>query len=305
MDAVELVSVTTEDGVALHGALCHVENSSDANQAALAADSRSSDAFPIDVAISMHGVGGSFYSGKLFPPLVAGLRHRGCPVLLANNRGHDGFYTASRNGKACRIGAAYECVDDCRLDLRAWLSFLESRGLKRIGLIGHSLGAIKVVYAQAIECFESVTALVSLSAPSLSFDRFKKSAKRTDFEADLVDAKTLLDAGNEGQLFETRVPFPMLLAASAYLDKYGPDERYEVIRHAAKLTCPSLFMYGESELNAPTDAFRDVPNHLRNLSNAKQWFDVEVVPGGDHFYTGRQDWLAGRIVSWLSSRSFS
>ena len=170
-------------------------------------------------------------------------------------------------------------------------------------MVGHSLGAVKAVYAQSIEQFASIQALVSLSAPSLCYSRFSRSAMQREFLNDIDAAQALVDSGHSKRLFETRVPFPMLLSGEAFLDKYGIQDRYELLQHASGLRCESLFVYGESELQSPSGAFLDLPVQVRQLPNAKQYIDVEVVPGGDHFYTGRQDWLAGRILNWLQHRS--
>ena len=55
----------------------------------------------------------------------------------------------SKGGR--RLGAAYEIVDDCRHDLLAWLDLLRERAGPRIALVGHSLGAVKTIYALAHE----------------------------------------------------------------------------------------------------------------------------------------------------------
>ena len=67
-----------------------------------------------------------------------------------------------------RQGAAYEAVDDCRHDLTAWVDYLKRRAGSRIGLVGHSLGAVKCLYALAREPGLSVACVVALSPPRLS-----------------------------------------------------------------------------------------------------------------------------------------
>ena len=85
-------------------------------------------------------------------------------MLSVNTRGHDSVFGASLGNVRRRFGAAYEMVDDCRHDIAAWIEFLASRGHERIVLIGHSLGAIKAVYAQAHEKLPQVAAVVAVSA---------------------------------------------------------------------------------------------------------------------------------------------
>ena len=131
---VDLVQVTTSDALRLHGALeLPVEGSRDETLPRPAA---------VDAWLCLHGTGSNFYSastlGGLAPKLLAG----GAAVLRANTRGHDLVCTGpSAQGRSMQ-GAAFERVDESPLDLAAWLDFLEQRGFTRIGLLGHSLGAV-------------------------------------------------------------------------------------------------------------------------------------------------------------------
>ena len=56
---------------------------------------------------------------------------------------------------------AYEVVDDCRHDLAAWLDWLKQLAGPRLGLLGHSLGAVKCLYAQANQPDAAVTRLAT------------------------------------------------------------------------------------------------------------------------------------------------
>src|SRR5438128_1162149 len=128
---VELVRTTTRDGVRLDGAF----------QAAAGGAG-----LGLDGACLVHGTGGSFYSS----------------VLLANTRGHDVVSNAATAQGGRHLGAAYEVVDDCRHDLAAWLDWLRQRVGSRLALIGHSLGAVKCLYATAHEPQAGVGAAVAV-----------------------------------------------------------------------------------------------------------------------------------------------
>jgi alpha-beta hydrolase superfamily lysophospholipase len=119
-------------------------------------------------AILLHGVAANFYTSSTFEPLISRLQSLGIAALAVNTRGHDSVFGASLGMVRRRFGAAYETVDDCRHDVAAWVELLKSRGHERIVLIGHSLGAIKAVYAQALEKLPEVVAVVAVSGPRLS-----------------------------------------------------------------------------------------------------------------------------------------
>src|SRR5947208_281114 len=126
----ELVSVQTADGVGLHGTLRRPATGFGAPAA-------------FDCVVLHHGASANFYGASpLFDRLERGLVAAGSAVLRVNNRGHDIVFNGSRG----LLGSAYEIVDDCRHDLRAWTDFGENSGFRRIAHWGHSLGALKSIY---------------------------------------------------------------------------------------------------------------------------------------------------------------
>ena len=147
-DLFELVVATTPDFVRLHG-LFQISSQSPSH-------------LPLDAVIILHGLGGNFYSSKLNLRLADTLLELGVSIVLANTRGHDGISMNTVSGRAQTIGAAYEIVDDCRHDVRGWVNWLTERGYNKIGLVGHSLGAIKSLYAQAYEPQDNVKAIIGL-----------------------------------------------------------------------------------------------------------------------------------------------
>ena len=62
-----------------------------------------------------------------------------------------------------RAGAAYEIVDECRHDVAAWVAWLRQRIGPRIGLVGHSMGAVKALYAAAYEADIEAAVIIAIS----------------------------------------------------------------------------------------------------------------------------------------------
>lgn len=129
MKLTELVQVTTSDGLRLDGSL--------REPARCRATSQTPDAF-----LLLHGVGGTFYGGRMFEALTQPLLNQTAAVLRVNTRGAGSVSMFATDGGATRGGAAFEVVDQCRHDIHAWCDFLVQRGYQRIALLGHSLGAI-------------------------------------------------------------------------------------------------------------------------------------------------------------------
>lgn len=284
---VDLLQTTTRDGIRLDGIL-HMP-------AALGNSPLGVDGFCL-----VHGTGGNFYSSSLFDCFTNYLLERRCAVLRVNTRGHDGISTAvtSRGGR--RLGAAYEIVDDCRADIAAWLDLLRNRVGQRIGLVGHSLGAVKCLYTLAQEPRDDVVCLAALSPPCLSYARFCNSELREDFRATYARAEELVESGQPAALMEVKLPLPFVITAAGYVEKYGPDERYNFLRFTSGLRLPVLFTFGGVELESNM-AFRGMPDALSSVRKSTQRFEVVSIPAADHFYSGKRDELLACFGSWLES----
>ena len=284
---VELVETQTADGLRLDGFL-------------RMADSDVSGKTTCDAAILLSGVGSNFYGSSLMRHLTEMLVDSGVSALSVNTRGHDGVSTASTSRGGKLQGAAYEIVDDCRHDVTAWSDFLAQRGFSRIALIGHSLGAIKALYSQALQPHEQVSQVVAISPPRLSHKNFHHGPQSPAFFESLSTAQQLADRGEANMLFQATFPFPLVLSVATYLDKYGPESRYDIFQFAPRVVCPIRFIYGGDELENGGIAFAGLPEAIAKLS----WSNppsIEVVPNANHFYAGRFDQLSAIVRSSLST----
>jgi len=291
---VELVRTVTRDGLRLDGALSALPDSRLPTPDSLAASA----------AILLHGVASNFYTSSTFEPLISKLQSLGLAALSVNTRGHDSVFGASLGNVRRRFGAAYEIVDECRLDIAAWIEFLKSRGHQKLVLIGHSLGAVKAVYAQSQEKFSEVAAVIAVSAPRLSYSAFMNAPERRLFWESMHTAEEMEKAGQGDELFTSKFPFPMLMTAAAYIDKYGPAERYNLLKFADQLCCPALFTYGSKELASGGIPFAGVPDALMSLSSADRR-TVAVIEGADHVYTGVAEKLAAEVAQWLKDVDYA
>jgi pimeloyl-ACP methyl ester carboxylesterase len=295
----ELVRTTTRDGVRLDGAL-HDSVPGSLLEPALSAG-KAGGPRP-SAAILLHGVAGNFYTSSTFEPLIPRLQALGLAVLCVNTRGHDSVFGTMAGNVRRRLGAAYETVDDCRLDIAAWIELLASRGHERLILVGHSLGAIKAVYAQAHEKWQQIAAIVAASPPRLSYGAFVNSAESSQFRESLSTAERMIAEDNGDELFTAKFPFPLLITASGYLDKYGPAERYNILRCASDVHCPALFTYGSKELSGGGIAFDGLPDALRSLPHSERRSTI-VIEGADHIYSGVAKTLAEKIAAWLQPQA--
>jgi pimeloyl-ACP methyl ester carboxylesterase len=280
---IELVQTTTRDDVRLDGAFFTPSSSS----------SNGIDAF-----LLIHGTGGNFYSSTLFDAVSEHLLQLGCAVLRVNTRGHDGISTAvtSRGGR--RLGAAYETLADCRHDLAAWIDWLRQRAGNRIGLIGHSSGAVKCLYALAQEPGLPVKSVVAISPPRLSYSWYCRSANAQTFLDTFHRAESLVNEGKPATLIEVSLPLPLVITAAGYVEKYGPDERYNFVNFLASVPCPTLVTLGELEV-ANNMAFQGLPEAVGELAGRCPRLTVRTIAGADHFYNGVRAELVQVIGPWI------
>jgi pimeloyl-ACP methyl ester carboxylesterase len=282
---VDLVQVTTRDGVRLDGAW----------QAA----GRPPEV-ALDAVAFFHGTGGNFYGSTLFDAFAERLLALGVGVLRVNTRGHDGISTAQTARGGRRLGAAYEVVDDCRHDVAAWLAWLRERAGPRVGLLGHSLGAVKCLYALAHEPELPAACVVALSPPRLSYSWFASDPEGAEFLETFRAAQEHLAAGRPDALLDVTTPLPFAVTAAGYVEKYGPDERYNYLRFVGRVPCPVLVTLGSVEA-ANNLAFRGGAEALEALAQPAGRLRVERVPAADHFSSGVRQDVIGRVEAWLRS----
>ena len=280
----ELVTSMTADSVKLHGLFQVADAESQVG---------------LDAAVVLHGLGGNFYSSSLNLRLADALSEMGVAVVLGNLRGHDGISMSPVGGRAQTIGAAYEIVDECKHDISGWVDWLrQKKGFQRIALVGHSLGAIKSLYAQAHLPNDGVEAIVGLSATRLCHEKFLESERSADFKKWFSKAKELVQQGLANELLKVDFPFPTYMAAGAYVDKYGPKDRYDWARFASQIEVPTLLMFGEREL-ADNAAFHGLLERANEVAERQANFQVAVIESANHFYAGVH-WRATDVMKdWM------
>ncbi|MFQ3651187.1 MAG: alpha/beta fold hydrolase [Gemmataceae bacterium] len=268
----ELVQVSTADGLTLDGYW-------------------QIPAQPCASVILLHGTGSNFYSSAVGNALAGFLTERSFAVLRINTRGHD--LVATQGGR--RRGAAYEVVDECRLDLQAWCDRVAGQE-SRVFLIGHSLGAVKAIYSQVHAPHPSVRGVVAISPPRLSYTWFSEHS--AEFRLTYAQAQQRVAEGRGQELMEVTFPLPFLTTATGYLEKYGPEERYHLLNLLPKLELPSLVILGSKEMETNI-AFQGLS---QAIAETVPQTAVEVISGADHVYSGLRRQLGERIISWLEAQ---
>ena len=284
---VDLVSVRTPDDVPLDGSFRRPDAAADCS-------------LPIDCIIMHHGVGSNFYKAHFQEEMSEKFLEHGCAVLRVNNRGRDLAYNIMPKG---RLGAAFETVDDCRIDWKCWIDFAQAQGFERIGLWGHSLGAVKTIYYMATENDARIKRVIASSPPRFSHSAYLARNDGHIFGDQVEIAQKLADAGEMDAVFAITVPTRALMTTRTFFDKYGPEERYDIMKHLPGITPPILVIIGGLEGNNPKDpdrfGFGGLADMVSEFADGADNASFSLIEGGDHFYTGltHELWIA--VEGWL------
>ncbi len=283
----ELVRVWTEDELQLQGLHCSAQGTT-----------------RLPAVLHIHGASSNFYRSQFLDLLADELTSKGYCFLSGNTRGHDIINnTYSKDPTASRrMGVAFEIFEDCLLDLRAWLRFLQEQGYEQAVLLGHSFGASKVAYYQGQTADDRVKALIFLSPADQGF---WMEALGSEIESTLAWAEDMMSRDMEDSLCSGPLaPYPMSAAtihslfASKESDifKFGrPHETWETME---KLRCPILAVMGTvAEYIAPSPA--EALAILSSKAVSSPRCDTAVLEGAPHNYRGYEAPVTQLILGWM------
>ena len=278
---VDLVNTKTSDDVTLSGIVLEPE--------------QPRKDLAVDAIVMVHGSGGNFYLSPSNPRAVK-LRDMGIPAALFNTRGHD--VVGGRAGKT-RTGNAYELLSETHLDLQATVGFMAQRGYERIGIWGSSLGAVRVVLAQAKNQDPNVAAVISLAPLRFSHEYYSECEMADEHLQNYEDAKALVDAGRGHEIMFVDFPNPgAYFSADVYLDRHC-SEHYDITKaYTNDIECPLLILTGSEETHPRMrNAGRDMAALCEGRDNVT-WIDLE---GADHGWHNKEEDLFNVIPHWLGA----
>lgn len=256
--------------------------------------------------LQIHGMAGNFYENRFIDAMAKGLTDAGYSFLSINTRGHDmiaDFPIAGSEEKYKRIGDTYEIFEQCLLDIKPAIDYLEQNGYSEIILCGHSLGANKVVYYMAKTQDPRVKKLILMSPP----DMIGLAEKENSHEELLKQAKNLITQGKGEELLPMKISNWYYLSANTYVDLNSRDYPVDIFNTYGR-DKPSLL----SEIKVPTLAFfgskddavimppREALEIIKNKASNAPRFDIDIIENAPHSYFGKEAEMAQKIVSWLA-----
>ena len=235
----------------------------------------------------LHGRTMTFYVG--FQRFAApGLVAAGYDVLAMNRRsaGIAGIRDSFESH-----GDAWTVWSQHRLDVDAAVAHLHAQGYRRIVMAGHSQGGL---LAADYAAKDSDVAALILASPA-SMHRGLPSAFPEAGRGEVAErARAMVAEGKERELILLSM-WPWIMSAESVMDPLRPGAANPLDELVAQYRGPLLVFCG------------DAGHDARLLPGARAAYDrspsptkrLEVLEGGDHFYTGFEAKVTALMVDWL------
>jgi len=243
----------------------------------------------VGAVLLFHGNTTNFYSGpsRFLPPYLV---RCGLACLAFNRRGHD--ILGVRDSRE-PVGAALQTTREAVADNRIAAEWLTTRGFAHPVVIGHSNGGMLAVCHVAERPL--TPALVLLSAHCGGAELAARISRAGLLARDQLDdvtarARALVAAGRGRELL--LLPgWWYVISAASFVDLL--TEVPAIVELAPRIGCPTLYLRGDNE---PRELYPAEDFRARTAAPCT----VEIVPHCDHFYVGREEEVAARVVSWLA-----
>ena len=278
---VDLISLVNREGLTLDGAFY--------------APADSEGPLPVDAMLLIHGSRGNFCDPAT-QRMAEDLSAQGIAALALNTNAHDTLWynPAGQDYK----GNAFEILESTMSDLRAGVGHLEQRGYRAIGLLGHSMGAVRVTYYAATQEDSRVAAIVPVSPVRLSYSHYLQSVDAEEFRANMETAQRLVHEGEPDGVFRVNFPIPQFFSAASYIDKHGPFEQYNLINTADRIRVPMLALNGSRETHTRLEGMaQDLARAAVNSPRA----DAIMVEEGEHSLVNRPAEASAAVLQWLAA----
>jgi len=249
--------------------------------------------------IWVHGWGVNFYSPS-YITIGRAFAERGYMCISVNTRMHDlANVQGYRNDKRVRGGGYWGIASDQTKDISAWIDFAESKGFKKIIVVGHSAGAAAVRNFQAEKQDNRVIGIVLASGsvdPSPPID-----------SSQYVQAVPLLfDNKGEELIKDPKRSFPSYISAATFMDIANELAEYKDFFgvHIAnpgitKIHCPILAFYGTHDDIGNENTLELLKTSIKKQPKGPRSVTTTMIKNTDHMYMGEEMQVADVITKWI------
>jgi pimeloyl-ACP methyl ester carboxylesterase len=252
--------------------------------------------------IWIHGWGVNFYQ-PTYVGIGRELAALGYTVISGNTRMHDlGNVEAWRGDTRIRGGGYWGVAREEVLDIAAWIDFAESRGFKKVILVGHSAGWAAVRSYQSEKQDPRVIGVV------LASGEVHSGLGPMDPDQ-LADAKRLMAEGESDALIrDPKRSYPSYVSAATFLDIANSpaalkDFFGEQTPNAGitRIHCPLLAFFGTNgDVGSQTDLDK-LKSTIQRQPSGPSRVTTAAIQSADHMYTGQEAQVAQVIATWADN----
>jgi pimeloyl-ACP methyl ester carboxylesterase len=169
-------------------------------------------------------------------------------------------------------------------EIGAWLGWLQSQGVAKVALLGHSRGGNQSARYAAVHPEAALTAVI-LVAPQTWSDAYAAEDYQKRYGkalAPLVEQARQIEAAGKGGSLMEHVDFVYCpdssATAAAFLSYYAPDERMDTPHLIPEIKAPVLVIAGSED-----DVVTGLVEKVQPLADGKR-VTLTVLDGADHFF---------------------
>lgn len=270
-----------------------------------------------DIAVfHSHGTSGDFYTHEFIEKEGEMLAKKSISFLTANNRGHDVYADIRKHNKGkvewASGGGGFEKFEDCLIDIKAWIDFLQKQGVKKVIIQAHSLTQ-KILYFQWMKKDKRIIGQIHLS-PCNDAGMVKLRVGEKKYNEINTMVNRLIEEGKGNELLpkECFVVCPMsALAYYGYLTEEGPgnlfpyhDPKSKKWKALGSIKEPILAVFGEDDIyingSCKENNSKFVSSLFREKAKSSKTVKTIVIPHSNHSYIGTETILIQHISSWIS-----
>ena len=281
------VRMQTKDGLELHGLLYEPQRKT------------------TNALIHIHGWVGNFYENKFIDYIAKEAVSERFAFLTFNNRGTgivtDFIKRRKLKVEYIRIGGSLEKFENCIIDIKTAVDFLNRKGYKKIILQGHSLGCQKITFYKYKTRDKRIKKLILL-AP-VDDVNYTKRLFRGRYQKSLKIAKEMIRRGKGNKPVPKWMELYPLLNPKMFLnvaDSQSASGRIfdysGELKEIKNVNCPILAVFGSK------DDYESKPEEkLKILKDNVENCDTKLIKNAGHGFVGFEEKLSKLIGKWFNN----
>lgn len=257
--------------------------------------------------ICVHGMSGNILINKFAQVWGDTLCKHDIGFIFGHTRGHSYINDViCKNDEVKRIGTTYEIFKECLYDIDLFVEVALKLGYKKIVLLGHSLGANKVIYYMSKKINKNIIGVILASPPDMcGLCRMKKY--ELHYKEMLEEARKYVENNDENHILSYVLWDEYEISAKTFLSiskENGAVDNLPIYRNPNLFTQLSTIVVPLLAFESSLDdiIIRSVDEDLQLIKEKAiscPSFKSAIIKDTGHTYIGKEKETADLIVEWV------